>query len=367
LTVGSVKGEEFTAEVIARVRWVDERGLVRSLSQELDKQRHLVVPQGIRRLGVQRLSSYRFRHNLFQSYLYDSLDAAQKAYLHEDLGNVLETLYGDQVAEIAAQLGRHFHVAGLADKAIHYLRLAGEQARCRNANTGAVVHFRRALALVAETPPDASLRKAAAELDERLGDVLFVTGEAVQAQAACAAVFAWTTQGGTIWRSRLQRKIGKTCERQRYYFKEALQAQDLAETALGQEPADPAADWRQEWIAIQIDRIWTAYWSKGHWREMLQRAEKTRPAVQGYGTPAQRSSFYERLVLVENRRYRCVVPEETVTYAKMSLAAGQESGDLGQVARSKFLLGFCHPWRGELDAAGHAIEAALTLAERTGC
>ncbi|HUW13471.1 MAG TPA: AAA family ATPase, partial [Anaerolineae bacterium] len=92
LTIGSVEGEEFTAEVIARVRTVDERGLVRSLSQTLDKQHHLVVSQGMRRLGLQPLSAYRFRHNLFQKFLYDDLDAAQRAYLHEDVGNALEAL-----------------------------------------------------------------------------------------------------------------------------------------------------------------------------------------------------------------------------------------------------------------------------------
>jgi tetratricopeptide (TPR) repeat protein len=366
LTVGSVEGEQFTAEVIARVRAVDERDLVSSLSNALDRQHHLVVSQGIQRLGLQRLSSYRFRHNLFQTYLYDGLDAAQKAYLHEDVGRVLEALYGDQVAEIASRLARHFQEAGLAERAIHYLRLAGEQARRCYCNTEAIAHFRRALALVADTPLDASRQVAAAELQEELGDVLFVTGQAAEAQAAYADALAWAAQSDPIWRARLQRKIGKTWERQRYYFKEALQAYDLAETTLGQEPVAPAEDWWQEWIAIQVDRIWAAYWSKGQWREMLELAEKTRSAVGEYGTPAQRSSFYECLVLVENRRYRYVVPDETLTYARTSLAAGQESGDLGQLARSQFLLGFCHLWRGELEEAGDAISAALTLAERIG-
>jgi tetratricopeptide (TPR) repeat protein len=99
---------------------------------------------------------------------------------------------------------------------------------------------------------------------------------------------------------------------------------------------------------------------------MLGLAEKTRLAVQQYGTPAQRGSFYECLVLVDNRRYRYVVPEETVTYAQTSLAASQESDDLSQVARSHFLLGFCHLWRSELDKARDAIQSALTLAERIG-
>jgi predicted ATPase len=167
LTVGSVEGEEFTAEVVARVRAIEERGLVRQLSAELDRQHHLVVPQGIRRLGSQPLSSYRFRHELFQRYLYDSLDAAEKTYLHQDVGNALEALYGDQVAEIAAQLGRHFREAGLAERAIHYLRLAGERAMQVSANTEAIGYLAEALALLQTLP--ASDHRDQLELSLQMG------------------------------------------------------------------------------------------------------------------------------------------------------------------------------------------------------
>jgi tetratricopeptide (TPR) repeat protein len=349
-----------------RVRAVEERGLVRQLSSELDRRHHLVVSQGMRRLGLQPLSSYRFRHNLFQKYLYDTLDAAEKAYLHQDVGNALEVLYGEEAEEIAVQLARHFQEAAIVGKAAAYLHQAGEQACRRYANEEAIAHFRQALALLAEAPPHASEQRAAAEIYEALGDVLVLIGQAEEARAAYEGALARAPLDDAVWRSRLQRRIGHTWERQRYYHQHALQAYDLAETTLGQEPTEPVMAWWQEWIAIQIDRIWTTYWSKGPWREMLGLAEKTRVAAQQYGTPAQRGSFYECLVLVENRRYRYVVPEETVTYAETSVAANQESGDLGQVARSQFLLGFCHLWRDELDKARGAIQAAQTLAERIG-
>jgi tetratricopeptide (TPR) repeat protein len=71
-------------------------------------------------------------------------------------------------------------------------------------------------------------------------------------------------------------------------------------------------------------------------------------------------------VLVENRRYRYLVPEETVAHAITSLAASQESGDLGQVSRSQFLLGFCYLWRSDLDKARETLQSTLTLAERIG-
>ncbi len=151
LTVGSVEGEEFTAEVIARVQKVDERGLVRKLSNELDRQHHLVVSQGIQRLGAQPLSAYRFRHNLFQSYLYGQLGPAERAYLHEDVGSVLEALYGEHSDLIAVQLARHFEEAGIVDKARCYLKLAGDQAYQRYALDEALHLYLRALELTPET------------------------------------------------------------------------------------------------------------------------------------------------------------------------------------------------------------------------
>jgi len=66
LNVASVEGEEFTAEVVARVSGLDQRKVIRWLSSELDRQHRLVVAQGRRRLADHRLSIYRFRHSLFQ-------------------------------------------------------------------------------------------------------------------------------------------------------------------------------------------------------------------------------------------------------------------------------------------------------------
>jgi predicted ATPase len=150
LTVGSVEGETFTAEVVARVQESDAHRLIRRLSGELAKQHRLVQFQGTRRLGPQRLSLYRFQHNLFQTYLYQELDKVERSLLHEDVGTVLEALYADQADEIAVQLAFHFVEAGLTEKAAAYLHRAGEQAAARFANTEAANHFSRALELMPE-------------------------------------------------------------------------------------------------------------------------------------------------------------------------------------------------------------------------
>ena len=79
-------------------------------------------PWSIQRLGNQLLSRYRFGHILFQAYLYNSLDRAERAYLHEAVGHTLEQLAAEHTGAVAAQLAHHFQVAGLWAKAIDYLR-----------------------------------------------------------------------------------------------------------------------------------------------------------------------------------------------------------------------------------------------------
>jgi DNA-binding SARP family transcriptional activator/predicted ATPase len=157
LAAASVEGEEFIAEVVASVLGTDEGEIVRHLSGELSKQHRLVVAQSVQRLDGQRLSHYRFRHYLFQRYLYQTLDEVERAHLHEAIGNVLEALYGESVAEVTVQLAWHFEAAGVVDKAVDYLLQAGNQAVRLSAYNEAITHFTRGLALL-ETLPESPER-----------------------------------------------------------------------------------------------------------------------------------------------------------------------------------------------------------------
>jgi predicted ATPase len=82
---------------------------------------------------------------------------------------VLEELYGDQVDEITVQLARHFVEAGMAEKAVTYLRRAGEQAAAQFANAEAMTYLSRALDLTPET--DTAERYALLLAREKVYDV----------------------------------------------------------------------------------------------------------------------------------------------------------------------------------------------------
>ena len=370
LTVASVEGETFTAEVVARVRAADEEETVRCLSDTLDKAYRLVGARGIMRLDGQCLSQYRFRHILFQRHLYNRLDPVRRARLHQAVGMALEWLYGEgaqQTEAVAPQLARHFQQAGIARKAVAYLHQAGERAQRLYANEEAIRYFRRGLGLLEDAPP-AEARKGwrqemAARLHERLGDVLKWTGDHDAARAAYQAALAHLPAGELMGQANLSWKIGYTWRVQRRYDK-ALQAYDLAQAALGEGSAGSTAEWWHTWVEIQLERIWMYYWL-GQWREMAEMAEIL-PLVEEHGTPAHRVYFLTALAAMNDRRDRYVVCEETLNLCRTAVEISLASGDPNAIISTRFDLGFNQLWHGDFDQAEQHMQAALALAEKTG-
>lgn len=162
LSTASVEGESFTAEVLARVHGADAAALLRDLSGPLGMgrgARRLVQGEGVRWLEEsdrpQRLSRYRFRHILFQVYLYQQLDPVDRAQRHAAVAFALEDLYAGQPEERtrrAAELSRHFEAGGLPVRAAAYCLKAGQQAVYLASPQVAVAHYRRGLALLADQP-----------------------------------------------------------------------------------------------------------------------------------------------------------------------------------------------------------------------
>lgn len=147
LTIASVIGEVFAAQVVGQVQKVDEGEVVRNLSRELDKRYLLVIEGSEIKVGGQYLSQYRFEHVLIQQYLYNELGAGERRILHGKIASELETLYGDQVDGIALQLAHHFEASGNFGKAITYLVCAADNAYRVYAHDEAVAAYTRVLKL----------------------------------------------------------------------------------------------------------------------------------------------------------------------------------------------------------------------------
>ncbi len=152
LQIASIEGERFTAEVTANVQGVDEQQVLMQLSADLDRHYKLIQADSSRSVNGCRFSRYRFRHILFQKYLYSQLDVVERARLHEKVGRTLEERYSSILDENAVQLAYHFELAGLALKAIHYLHLAGRQATRLSSFEDSIVHLKKALSMLQSQP-----------------------------------------------------------------------------------------------------------------------------------------------------------------------------------------------------------------------
>jgi hypothetical protein len=159
LSVASVEGQDFTAQVVARVEEMRERELLRVLSQELEKRHRLVREREEVKLGQQFLARYRFAHALFQQYLYNHLGAAERRMLHGEVAALLEELYEGHTEGIAVQLARHYTEAGKDDKAVNYQIQAGDAAAWLYANAEARLHYTRALDAMARLPDTVENRR----------------------------------------------------------------------------------------------------------------------------------------------------------------------------------------------------------------
>jgi tetratricopeptide (TPR) repeat protein len=165
LSVASVEGEQFTAEVVAQVQEIQERRLLRQLSGELEKRHRLVREQGEVHAGSRILSRYRFSHQLFQRYLYNELSAGERRLLHQEVARTLEDLHAEDLDEISVQLARHYREAGDVARAVQQYMAAGGRARRLYANQEALGHFNRALELASD-PNDEMMGERGAVLLE---------------------------------------------------------------------------------------------------------------------------------------------------------------------------------------------------------
>jgi predicted ATPase len=244
LAVAAVQGEHFSAEVLADVLGFDVRHVMEVLSGVLDRQHHLVIAHGIQRVNGRRLAIYRFRHNLFQKYVYECLDTVERSRRHEDVAEALTRLHeqaSGNVAAIAARLGWHYRQAGVIDKAISSLVLAGKEAIRLSAYDEAMASFTEGLSLLAQLPSGPATKVQELNLLMGLGAVRAMTlGDAdrdtertfMRARHVCRQVGDTRRQYHVSWRL-------WHCNFQRGNLHKALQlGQSCLE--LAQREADPA-------------------------------------------------------------------------------------------------------------------------------
>jgi ABC-type oligopeptide transport system substrate-binding subunit len=187
LTIAAVEGEDFTAQVVARVHKIQERSLLRTLTRELGKRHKLVKEGEVLRMGSTLLSRYRFAHALFQRYLYNDLNEVERCMLHGEIGVILEELYGDNLDDMALQLGTHFAASGDVEKAKSYLIAAGDRAHLIYAFDEAAAAYEKVLELLRDEEDD---QRTTALIFMRLGQIYHANYQFDRSRKAFEEAFA---------------------------------------------------------------------------------------------------------------------------------------------------------------------------------
>jgi predicted ATPase len=143
LAIAAIAGREFTYETLSLLGERDEEAVLRLIEESLEARVIEELPQPGR---------YRFTHALMQETLLAELSTTRRVRIHGQVATALERRWGDRADERATRLAQHFVEAamlssGHAEKAMHYSKLAAEQAEAQFGWDEAARHYEDCLTL----------------------------------------------------------------------------------------------------------------------------------------------------------------------------------------------------------------------------
>jgi class 3 adenylate cyclase len=175
LTVASVIGREFGLDALERVSDVKGDRLLEVLEEAAGARVVTEIPRAVGR--------YSFTHALIRETLYEELGTTRRVRLHRQIGEVLETIHGDNLEPHLPELAHHFSESaqgGDVDKAIDYATRAAERATSLTAYEDAAGHYETALQVLdVKDKPDEAQR---CELLLVLGEALWDAGDSGRAR-----------------------------------------------------------------------------------------------------------------------------------------------------------------------------------------
>jgi tetratricopeptide (TPR) repeat protein len=292
--------------------------------------------------------------------------------LHRRVAKALETVYTQDLDAVCGQIAVHYERAGLAGQAIPYYQRAGQVASRVYANEEAITTFQQAITLLQASPrgrvSQESQWQEAALLYEDLGNVFERRGRLQEARQVYQGAMTSVPQQESLWQARLHRKSASTWQEassdsEGRSHVNALQGYQEAERLLEQASVTSKTGWQQEWIALQLARLFPM---RSSVEAMTSAIEKAQSVVEQYGTGEQRGRFSLAVCLRDVVRERYVVAEQTVSSCRYALAVVEQTGNRSLLGFAQFALGVCLLWSGHLDEAEEQMRAAMGVSEQIG-
>ena len=145
LQAASVIGKDVPFAVLEAIAELPDEALRRRLT-------HLQAAEFLYETSLFPDLEYTFKHALTHEVAYGSLLSEHRRALHARIVVSTERLYADRLAEHVEQLAHHAVRAESWEKAVAYLRQAGERAYGRSASQAAGAAFEHALAALKQLP-----------------------------------------------------------------------------------------------------------------------------------------------------------------------------------------------------------------------
>jgi hypothetical protein len=360
----SVIGRIFQRRVLAYIYKERANNRLEAALEELQR-REFIQSREQQASETARLEEgeYIFKHAITHDVAYDSLLFARRKELHQLVAEAIEALFPGRLDELSATLGFHYERAEATERAIFYLGRAAERAKATFANAEAIAFYESAVGQITRSG-DEEFRESEARLNEGLGDVLTLAGRHDEARDAFARARSLLGNAEAIARSRVHRKIGLSHSIQRHYPETASEF-DLADQELGEPAATCAADWWEEKVQIQLERMHLFYW-QGMVKEMRELAGQYRAVIAERGAAMQRARFLIMLALSMLMESRFRPSQECIELAERAVAASEEANNPAEAGHVNFVLGLIELWHADFSDAAEQCGKALTMAERTG-
>ena len=152
-TVAAVIGREFDFALLQRASGYDEGAAAEAIEE--------LVRRGVLEGTDDRFD---FTHDRIRAVISADLLLPQRKVLHRQIGAALETVHADDLETHSAALGSHYRAGEVWDKAVHYLRRAGEKAMARSGYREAAGYFEQSLSALTHLPETRAMQEQAIDL-----------------------------------------------------------------------------------------------------------------------------------------------------------------------------------------------------------
>lgn len=176
LDAAAVAGSGFSPVMLAAVTGGDML-TVEDWCERLAGERHILrCPSPSHHPERRRSKRYAFIHAYYQKLAYERVPPLRRASLHLAVAEWFEAACGARVRDLAAEVAMHFERGRNHERALHYFRIAVENAMGRHEPHAVAASARRALAILEQhLPAAAEYARTAVELYTTLATAVQVT------------------------------------------------------------------------------------------------------------------------------------------------------------------------------------------------